>query len=98
MGSGRTRPFSCWLCHPAQRNSGTPDTTASSPAVMLSCGCRRRRALVGPSNPDHLLNRTQQRIEVKGPVMAHDVNKEGRRAVHAAADAAHKIFTDAWGV
>jgi hypothetical protein len=39
-------------------------------------------------NSHRALNGTQQRLEVKGVVMAHAVHEERRRAVHTAADAA----------
>ena len=48
--------------------------------------------------PNRLLDGTQQRIQVVQAVVAYAVDKEGRRAVHAAADAAHKIFTHASGI
>jgi hypothetical protein len=41
------------------------------------------------------LNGIRQHVEVEGAIMAHAVNEEGRRAIDAAADAAHKMLTHA---
>jgi hypothetical protein len=44
------------------------------------------------------LNRLQQRIEIKGAVVADAVDEERRRAVHAAAHAAQEIVTHPGGM
>src|SRR5436190_7196695 len=66
--------------------------SCSSPS---SASCGSRSSISAPrADPCRTVERGEQRLEVVGVVVAHPVDEEGGRPVHAAADAAQEILVD----
>ena len=80
-------------------HSRTSWTATATTFMVERAGAGGEAALASASHSSHrTLNSLQHRLEVIGAVMAHAVNEEGRRAIHTAADAAHKLLTHARGM
>src|SRR6266550_846424 len=68
-------------------------SASCSSASSASCGSSS--SISAPrADPCRTVEGSQQRLEVVGVVVAHPVDEEGGRPVHAAADAAQEILVD----